>query len=695
MKRFFLTLLFLLAAAQAWSATYWVSKSGSNANACINSATPLTTTAKLTINAGIDCLTGGDKLEIRTGTFDESILFNSIPAGTSGAPTIISGYLSENPFVQPTTDASGVNIVVLTDQPQPYVTFQNFTVNAINMAESGRCFHLGGNGNALIGMTCLNSPRDAIALRNTNQVVRNSIIRDCGRIQPPGDTDTKGGGLHVLGDWNVSASGALIEGNLIEGCRGGGIWVQQNTGTTNVIIRRNVLRNFGTYSTWSPPVGFLTTGSGMNIGHGTNYQIYENIIYRVRAHASLGDSTCFHFWGGAANHQIYNNTCYDVDNGTTGSGGAGLATKNNIFSLVNSGVTHSGTSNDTTNNLTNPTVSATFISAAAGNFGLIAGSPALNAGTTLITTSGGISVSPNCTANPDIGALQTWCIAQAEVGNINNSTIDLTATINDRQPLIPATAITGFTTTCGTISSATRVGNTHVNLVLSAPATVPCTYSYSTSTGNVSNSALIGNLMNQRLNGITTVTVTNNTGGGGDPILAFTTGQFWLLTGATDTAWVKKGEPGANITTAPASKLNWLWKVKNTSTAFNLNPRTHVRYDGGSIVALTDSFVNAVKALGNGQQLGTVMSDGSPITQDRLASAHPNVPCTYIRSAASAPTLNLTTNTESECVQAIEFDVSAILGKIYEFFVFTDAGVQVAGGPMTVTIGSYASSGPR
>src|SRR5215510_9249799 len=64
--------------ANSGTRTYWVSKSGSDANGCNNSTSPLTTPAKLTINAGIACMSAGDTLNIRAGTYDGQIeLFQS------------------------------------------------------------------------------------------------------------------------------------------------------------------------------------------------------------------------------------------------------------------------------------------------------------------------------------------------------------------------------------------------------------------------------------------------------------------------------------------------------------------------------------------------------------------------------------------------------------------------------------------
>src|SRR5207244_2550953 len=54
--------------------TYWVDgTNGNDVNGCNDSSTPLTTTAKRTIAAGIGCMLPGNTLNIRAGTYDERI----------------------------------------------------------------------------------------------------------------------------------------------------------------------------------------------------------------------------------------------------------------------------------------------------------------------------------------------------------------------------------------------------------------------------------------------------------------------------------------------------------------------------------------------------------------------------------------------------------------------------------------------
>src|SRR5439155_21903705 len=70
--------------------TYYVAQTGSNSNACAQAQN--STTPKATIigaSGGISCLAAGDALDIRSGTYNESITSYgtpTLPVGTSSSP---------------------------------------------------------------------------------------------------------------------------------------------------------------------------------------------------------------------------------------------------------------------------------------------------------------------------------------------------------------------------------------------------------------------------------------------------------------------------------------------------------------------------------------------------------------------------------------------------------------------------------
>jgi len=83
-----LVILFLLSypvsVGVAHASTYYVSKSGSDNNSCAQAQS--VSTSKLTFIAGVGCLSAGDTVLVRGGTYDERM--RSAPSGTSWSNTV-------------------------------------------------------------------------------------------------------------------------------------------------------------------------------------------------------------------------------------------------------------------------------------------------------------------------------------------------------------------------------------------------------------------------------------------------------------------------------------------------------------------------------------------------------------------------------------------------------------------------------
>src|SRR6185295_8802659 len=119
----------LVLATLAQAATYWVSKSGSNSNGCTNTTTPQTTGAKLTIAAGIACLSSGDTLDIRGGTYTERITTPPSGGGSYASATTIAGYPGETVIIRPTLSHQGA----IDASSISYVIFQNLQIDGQNI----------------------------------------------------------------------------------------------------------------------------------------------------------------------------------------------------------------------------------------------------------------------------------------------------------------------------------------------------------------------------------------------------------------------------------------------------------------------------------------------------------------------------------------------------------------------------------
>jgi hypothetical protein len=147
-----------------------------------------------------------------------------------------------------------------------------------------------------------------------DQIWRDNHIKDCGRITNP-NYPSKGLGMHGSGN------NLLVEDNLIEGCRAGGIAIQQGGTATNVTLRRNIIRHFGTDSTWGKidelgnHVNGGQGGTGISFGHGSQMYAYDNIIYNTgNSKDPSSPDWCLFTWGDDRGHgsffYFYNNTCH-------------------------------------------------------------------------------------------------------------------------------------------------------------------------------------------------------------------------------------------------------------------------------------------------------------------------------------------------------------------------------------------------
>ena len=368
----------LFTATIASAAIYFVATNGSDSN-------PGTLAQPFrTIGKGTSSLKSGDTLYLRGGTYDAIIGGYDVPGGSPGQHTVIAGYDGEKPIIRCTN--CGILVVTLFNS---YITLEDFTIDLINGESDSTCAYLSAN-TLFQRMTCLNAGRDGVRVVGENTTIRDSHIKDCGRIQTQ-PQDTKGAGIHANSDGESNTSNLLIEGNLIEGCRAGGIGVHQEGKTRNVTVRNNIIRNFGTKSTWPQQAGMSSQyGTGITFGHGSYYYAYNNVIYNAGKASGGYRNQCFLTWGGGLGrphgsfYYIYNNTCHDGDVGIEmWDQSNNVTAKNNIFSSMGQAATlGNGANNTNTNYVTNPN----FVNPAAGDFHLKPGSPGIGEGANLSST---------------------------------------------------------------------------------------------------------------------------------------------------------------------------------------------------------------------------------------------------------------------------------------------------------------------
>ena len=226
MKRTWIILLIIIGVAStgvAESATYYVGKSGSNANLCGAAQSNAVTSRKLTIASGLTCLSPGDTLVIGNGTYAESLA--SVPNGSAG-----SGYIT----IQAETDDG----VILTGGLSLVHTNQYIVVTGLRFQDVGGTKVVLGNHlkffrnefkygcpsdncvNTQIGTNDFNDTADilfeenwwhgsggryTILLYNANRVIlRRAVVRHDG-----GWTDSKGDPEAGITFYNTANSACL------------------------------------------------------------------------------------------------------------------------------------------------------------------------------------------------------------------------------------------------------------------------------------------------------------------------------------------------------------------------------------------------------------------------------------------------------------------------------------------------------
>ena len=377
------------------AASYYVGKNGSDSYSCAqaqSSATP-----KLTINAGLACVgtaTGagaGKIVEVRAGTYAEAIdsAKSPFPSGTSwNAPFTLRARVGDVVTIKNTGE---LNLRIFSDSRQ-YSIVQGFVFDGSNLLQESDQVVFGSsmNGGSYIRFQnneMINNARTHAILigrfSNNSEILNNKIHG--------GAFDCSGGaGGNLCYPMYVQGSNILIEGNELYNFPSWGIHVYSGYAEqpNNNIIRKNKIHDFGSGDVRS---------SGVIIYGGNANQVYNNLIYNGSQGIVTGS--------GASNTKIYNNTIYKHSSSGLNSYGYNNIIRNNIAYLNAINIDYSGaTATVASNNLT---VNPSFIDAVGGNFGILTGSLAKDAGMTLADFSDDM----NGTLRPQYGA---WDIGAVE-----------------------------------------------------------------------------------------------------------------------------------------------------------------------------------------------------------------------------------------------------------------------------------------
>jgi Right handed beta helix region len=277
MKQILLAGLFFLAPGLGHAATYYVAANGSNGYTCAQAQS--VSTPKLTIAAGLSCLSSADTLMIKAGTYPEFIDYNQIPAGTASARTTVQGVAGETVILKPTTGGRAGNAVWL---DRSYITLSGLVVDAAKTTSYGIRINNGASYLIIRNMEVKNAPGNCIGIQTTESTdvqIINSKVHDCG-------TTKLDHGVYLRG------SNHLVERNEIYNNVGHGVhqWNKKKPANNNNIIRYNYVHN--------------NRSTGILIGSGNSNQAYGNIVGNNRTSGIVVG------YNSANNSLVYDNTIY-------------------------------------------------------------------------------------------------------------------------------------------------------------------------------------------------------------------------------------------------------------------------------------------------------------------------------------------------------------------------------------------------
>ncbi len=396
--RFSLLILFFPGLGEA--ATYWVSPTGNNAScATIAASGPTTTVAKTTIAAGITCMSSGDTLNIRTGTYSEFIdsaqdHITTAQSGTSyadGSATTIQAYQNEvvtlnnaNGCLRVGTPASGAF---------QYFIFKGFVCDGVNSDTSNYppAITIGGGNNGgrarfikLDGIEVKNWKLTAIFLGGSETDDGNDLwatnmyVHDNGTIAGiilPGDpTPSYGHCFYVEGGPRTT-----IENTRCINQAGFGIHQYAGPATqTGNIYRNNWIENTGQADGRSAAGIVVLSGSGA--------QVYNNVL--VNNQGGIGVTV--------DGNAVYSNTLYGTGVGHGEPGccypainaqpATNTSFRNNLIigsAIGFNSILIGGSGTTENNNLTTGLASDIFTDASNKIFTLKSGSAAIDQGSVL------------------------------------------------------------------------------------------------------------------------------------------------------------------------------------------------------------------------------------------------------------------------------------------------------------------------
>lgn len=697
-------LLFL--ASPSFATTYYVGKSGSDANSCATAQSSTAGDRKLTVAAGIGCLAAADTLIIGDGTYTESVGYlNSAnpPSGTSDTVrtilkaennrlVILNGCSSR---VMNWSDRSFIEVdgIVLDglDTCNSVLHFKDQVANGIETSYIRFKNGTVRNASGTTGGTGLIYGGNTTGFDNVHHIeIINNIVTGM-------DKAGIGGGNHCM---YFKVPDSLIERNNISDCYGSGFTAHNTQGPipSNTIIRYNVIHD-------------TATGACIRVATGWNVSVYNNVCYDIRDETGNGSSSTPLFisnFGTSDNVSLYNNTVYGATNTSNscilvGSGNTNAKVKNNIcYNGANDIILNQGTASTVSNNrcASGCTTAADplFVNAASNNFALQSTSTMIDAGT---------STGLPCNGTCDIGAHETFTFASCVVEDGDASKIRVTFNNNAAPPLLPSTGITGFTARKAgvndVITAAVRTGDSRVDLTLTDAIVNGNAVDISLvpASSNLTDSRLLGNTANQTIvQTLTNQSCTNNVGAAASHVFTQAAFEFHYVRGteAAPLALPYASAPeNVNIFVRPGGSLRL--RVALTCTTADCPPTGFFpRYSknaGGYSNVVPDVYGADNIAFCGTSPDADIPANGMAST-DQLSTSGTFAAGALVRTSSAIPTVDVALNGKTELEYCFSLDTDTTTSDTYDIRVYQQDGTALNAytvTPRITIIGSAGASG--
>jgi len=345
----------MLLATGVEAATYYVATNGNNSNSCSqaqNASNP-----KKTISSGVNCMSSGDTVRVKSGTYSESF-GNDFPGGSSWSNvTTLEANPGDTVIVKPN---GGNRVFEFNNSSQKYIEINGFIIDAANVGYNGVKIEGGAHHIRFKDVEVKNAPDQGIKTNDSSHHLEfinvNAHHTAWGKACHGSGNGAKNGYCHGL---YISSHDTLVEGGELH--HNNGLGIQFYPGPDNPVIRG--VRVYDNAS----GTGAIFFGSGGSGGMAVN-----NVVYNNPGDAIVSDRSGVEF---------YNNTVYD--NGSAGiriKGGNNHKVRNNILYNNGSSINNGGSGTTMSHNLTsNPQ----FMNASNDDFHIKDSSPAIDAGMTL------------------------------------------------------------------------------------------------------------------------------------------------------------------------------------------------------------------------------------------------------------------------------------------------------------------------